>query len=768
MRKKRKLLIYFIIAILVLYAFYRIFPKRYFAKNFLIKRSSELNIILISVDTLRADRLRCYGFEGIETPNIDRLAEEGILFEYCYSHTPLTLPSHCSILTGTLPLHHRIRDNGGFTLDDKQNVVSELLKKKGFKTSAFVSAYVLDSKWGLNQGFDYYFDNFDLSKYKSIGLGDIQRRAEETINEAMNWIERNGDEKFFSFIHLYDPHTPYEPPPPYDKMYPNRPYLGEIAYTDFQIGRLIKFLEERNLLEKTIIIFLSDHGESLGEHREGTHGFFVYNAVLHVPLIVRTPFKSLRGIRVKSPVSLVHVTPTILDLANIPDNVNLQGESFLSLLFSPEKEKEAKIYFETFYPRYHFGWSELKGVIWKNWKFINAPKPELYDIYSDPAERYNLYNEKKEIVDKLKNFLVDIEDKFSSKGAVEYQSLDQETLEKLAALGYIGSFVEEKGTEIRELADPKDKIELFNLLISCKEDTLSGNYQSAIEKIEKILNEDPNIPDAHFSLGNVYWKMGDFEKAISAFKRALEINPKFDFAMINLANIYRILKKYDDALEMINEFLSLNPKDAQGYFIRGDIYLEKKEYDKALEDFKKSLSFSTTVADAYNGIGVIYYVKNELDSAEENIKKAIELNKKVRNAHFNLAQVYEKRGDIVSAIKEYEIETEYYPLNFKAHFNLGKLYGQRGMLKEQIERFRKTIEIVPDFSLGHLFLAKALMDEGSNLNEAIEHAKKGLSLKPPMEFIPLGHFILADIYNRMGRFSEAEAEYQKGKALLGK
>ncbi len=765
--KKRKIFWIIVLAVLILFALYRILPKGYFKKSYFLKKSSGLNIILISVDTLRADRLRCYGFNMIETPNIDRLAEEGIYFENCYSSTPLTLPSHCSILTGTSPLYHRIRDNGGFVLDEKQIVVSEILKKKGFKTSAFVSAYVLDSKWGLSQGFDYYFDRFDLSKYKTIGLGDVQRRADETIDEVIKWIEANGDEKFFAFVHLYDPHSPYEPPPPYDKIYQGRPYLGEIAFTDFQIGRFLKFLEEKGLLEKSIIIFLSDHGESLGEHGEGTHGFFVYESVIHVPLIVRTPFQNLRGIRVKSNVQLVDITPTILNLASISDYGFAQGNSLVDYFFSPFKENLEKIYFETFYPRYHFGWSELKGIKWGKWKYISAPKPELYDISSDPREVHNLYNDRKDIAKKLEDFLSEIIEKYSLKEEIKYQNLDQETMEKLAALGYIGSFVEEKGTEIRELADPKDKIELFNLLVSCKEDTLSGNYKTAIEKIEKIIKEDPNIPDAHFSLGNVYWKMGDYEKAISAFKKALEINPKFDFAMINLANIYRILKRFDDALEMIEEFLSLNPKDAQGYFIRGDIYLEKKEFDKALDDFKKSLSFSTKIADAYNGIGVIHYVRDELDEAEENIKKAIELNPKVRNAHFNLAQVYEKRGDIDSAIKEYEIETENYPLNFKAHFNLGKLYTAKGVLGKGIERFRKTVEIVPDFSLGHLYLAKALMDSG-NLKSAIEHAKKGLSLNPPKEYAPLGHFILADIYNRMGRFADAETEYQKGRALMAR
>ncbi len=768
MREKKRLLLFLIILIIFIYTIYRILPKGFFFKSAFLKKSSGLNIILISVDTLRADRLRCYGFERIKTPNIDKLAEEGILFENCFSNVPLTLPAHCTILTGTLPLHHRIRDNGGFVLEEKRTVISEILKKNGFKTSAFVSAYVLDSKWGLNQGFDFYYDNFDLSKFKTISLGDVQRRAEDTLNEVIKWTERNGKEKFFAFIHLYDPHTPYEPPAPYDKLYPNRPYLGEIAYTDYQVGRFLNFLEEKEILEKSIIIFISDHGESLGEHGEGTHGFFVYRAALHVPLIVRTPFKNLRGIRVKNPVSLVDITPTILNLANISDLNEIQGSSLLSYFFTPDKEKDTKIYYETFYPRYHFGWSELKGIQWKTWKFIDAPKPELYDLSSDPHETRNLYSEKRDIVEKLRDYLAEVIEKYSSKEELKFQNLDQETLEKLAALGYIGSFVEEKGIEIRELSDPKDKIELFNLLISCKEDTLSGNYHNAIEKIEKILKEEPQIPDAHFSLGNVYWKMGEYEKAISAFKKALETNPKFDFAMINLANIYRILKRYDDALEMINEFLSLNPKDAQGYFIRGDIYLEKKELEKALEDFKKSLSFSTTVADAYNGIGVIFYAKDNLEEAEKNIKRAIELNPKVRNAHFNLAQVYEKKGDIESAIKEYEIETENYPLNFKAHFNLGKLYGQKGYLEKQIERFKKTIEIVPDFALGHLYLAKALMDEGANLNQAIEHAKKGLELKPPKEFAPLGHFILADIYNRIGRFADAEAEYQKGKALMVK
>jgi len=252
----------------------------------------ELNIILITVDTLRADHLECYGYDRVKTPQINRLANEGILFECNIVQAPLTLPSHSSILTGTYPLHHGVRDNGGFYLEEDHITLAEVLKTKGYSTGAFVAAFVLDSRWGLDQGFDYYYDNFDLTKYKTVSLDSVQRRGDEVVEEVYKWLENQSQQRFFAWIHLYDPHTPYDPPEPYKTEYRGSHfglYGGEIAYVDHLMGEFRSFMEEKNLLDKTLIIFTSDHGENLGEHKESAHGFFIYDSDIRVPLIIRFP-----------------------------------------------------------------------------------------------------------------------------------------------------------------------------------------------------------------------------------------------------------------------------------------------------------------------------------------------------------------------------------------------------------------------------------------------------------------------------------------------
>ncbi|NMD10086.1 MAG: sulfatase, partial [Acidobacteria bacterium] len=254
------------------------------------------NVVLITVDTLRADRIGCYGFGRVETPVMDTFAAQGVRFARCTDQTPLTLPSHTTLMTGMPPLVHGVRDNGGFVVPPEITTMAELFKAKGYATSAFVGAYVLDSKWGLNQGFDYYFDQFDLSRFEKISLASVQRPGGEVMDEALRWLETNKDGPFFAWIHLYDPHTPYDPPSPFKEKYPNNPYLGEIAYTDTQLGRLWSHLEDKGLRNKTFLVFAADHGESLGEHEEMSHGFFVYESAVHVPLIFVTPFARLRGV----------------------------------------------------------------------------------------------------------------------------------------------------------------------------------------------------------------------------------------------------------------------------------------------------------------------------------------------------------------------------------------------------------------------------------------------------------------------------------------
>jgi len=731
-----------------------------------LKEGKEFNYILITVDTLRADHIHCYGFPTIETPFMDLFASKGIKFEKCIAQTPLTLPSHTSILTGTHPLFHGVRDNGGFLVPQELVTLAEIFKERGYETSAFVAAYVLDSKWGLNQGFDYYFDKFDLSRFQKISLGSVQRPANELMDEALSWLEEKKEEKFFTWIHLYDPHTPYEPPPPYDKKYPGHPYVGEIAFTDAQLGRLWEFLQNNKLVENSFLIFASDHGESLGEHRESSHGFFVYQEGIHVPLIFITPFEKLHGISSSRIVSLVDIMPTVLEMAEIPVPTQVQGESLIPLFFQPEKS-HSYAYAETFYPRFHYGWSELISLQNDRYKLIIAPDMELYDLIKDPDEKENLASSHKKVLAELKTEADNFIEKYSENALeIDYRKIDEDTREKLAALGYIGAFTDSSKLKGKKLANPKEKIVVFNSLSRAREMGLEGKVDEAVKIIKGIITDDPDIIDAYFALGNIYFKHGNHNEAIAYFQESLERRPDDTFTVINIANAYRRMGKYEEAETFVLNHLEKGISDSQLYFILGGIKVLQKKDDEAIKYYHQCLSLNPSSASSHNALAAIYLHKDDLLNAEKHINSVLELNPKLINANYHLAQLLEKKGELTEAAEAYRKELEYSPNHFKSSFNMSRLYRIFGQEEEELKYLQKTIEINPDFPLSYFYLARIYLNRGEKFEEAIELVKKGIELKPEKKDLPFGYFLLADLYNRLGNESKSLEYAQKGKKLV--
>jgi len=762
----RKFLLFlpFIVILVFLLLYFLFWPKKPSFSS--LKNGREFNYILITVDTLRADKIHCYGFPSIETPYMDLFASRGVKFEKCIAQTPLTLPSHTSILTGTQPIFHGVRDNGGFLVPEELVTLAEVFKDKGYETAAFVAAYVLDSKWGLDQGFDFYFDNFDLSRFSKISLGSVQRPANEVIDEALSWLEEKKEEKFFTWIHLYDPHTPYEPPPPYDRKYSGRPYIGEIAYTDSQLGRLWQFLEENNLLDDSFFIFASDHGESLGEHRESTHGFFVYQEGVHVPLIFVTPFEELHGISCAQVVSIVDIMPTMLEMAEAPVPPQVQGESLLPLFFKPEIS-HSFAYAETYYPRFHYGWSELKSLQNQRYKLIIAPDMELYDLKEDPDERKNLASSQRKILAELKAEADKFIEKHSENALeIDYRKIDEETREKLAALGYIGTFTDSSKLKGKKLANPKEKISIFNQLSSAKEMGLQGKVEQAVKIIKDILASDPDIIDAYFILGNIYLKQGNNEGAIKYFEESLDRKPDDTFAVINIANAYRRMGEYEKAETFILDHLKKGISDSQLYFILGGIKILQKRDDEAIKYYEQCLSLNPSSSSSHNALAAIYLNKDDLLNAEKHIKSVLELNPKLSNAHYHLAQLLEKSGELKKAEEAYRKELEYSPNHFKASFNLSRLYRIFGQEEEELKYLEKTIEINPDFPMSYFYIARIYLNRGENFEEAISLIKKGIDLKPEKKDLPLGYFLLADLYNRLGNESLSLEYLRKGQELV--
>lgn len=732
----------------------------------------ELNIILFTIDTLRADHLECYGYDRVKSPQINRLANEGILFEHNIAQAPLTLPSHSSILTGTYPLHHGIRDNGGFYLDENHLTLAESLKNKGYATGAFVAAFVLDSRWGLDQGFDYYYDNFDLTKYKTVSLDSVQRRGDEVLAEVYKWLENQSQQKFFAWIHLYDPHTPYDPPEPYKTEYKGRHfglYDGEIAYVDQLIGEFRDFMEEKNLMGKTLIIFTADHGESLGEHKESAHGFFIYDSDIRVPLIIRFPEGKFAGHVISNQVRSIDIMPTILHLLGDEIPESPQGKSLLSLILKDDAQDELLAYSETYWPRYHYGWSELKSLRKGRYKFIDAPQPELYDIYEDPGEVNNLVNKKTSLGREMKRELLALIEDYAAEGieGVGPGKIDNDSLVKLQALGYIGSFHTKAKEKEGKLADPKDKIGLYNEIKLSQFLVTEERMDEAEKKIKDVLGKDPSVLEARYILGNIYSKQKKYDEAIEEFRKALEVDPDYYDAILGMATTYKKAGMFDEAIVGFKRMVEMDPRDTKSFLHLGDIYHEKGQLEEAKNYLKSGIAINPEAPVFHSKLGAVYLKMNMYDEAEQEIERALSIERSIPliNAHFNMALLHEARGELDQAVLEYKKEQETSPFNFQPDFNLGLLYVKTKEPDKAIKEFKSCVQKNEEYGSAYVFLAKAYMDAGMDLKEAAQLTEKGISLTPDLKTTVLAHFVLADIYNRLGRYRESQQHVSKAKQL---
>jgi len=730
-----------------------------------LREGRDYSVILITMDTTRADRLGCYGFSGIATPTIDLFARRGVRFERCFSTTPLTLPAHTSIMTGTVPPFHGVRDNGGFVVPPGIETLAKVFKARGYTTGAFVGAYVLDSKWGLNLGFDTYYDKFDLSRYETVSLGEVQRPGNEVIDQVLPWLEKAKGGKFFAWVHLYDPHTPYTPPPPYDGLYSDHPYAGEIAFADAQIGRLWSFLEGNGLANNLFLVLAGDHGESLGEHGEGAHGFFVYQAALRVPLIFVTPFPKLQGVVAPGVVSLIDIMPTLCEMTGAPVPPQVQGSSLVPAFFVPERTPREFAYSETFYPRYHYGWSDLRAVQDGRYKLILAPVPELYDLVRDPGEEKNLvYLEKETFAEMRSRAEAYIARAGENAYELDVTKVDEETRERLAALGYIGSFADPSRLKGQKLADPKEKIGIFNDLSSAREMGLEGKADEAVRMIQGIIADDPAVGDAHFALGNLYLRQRKYADAIAAFKKALELKPDDSFAVMNIAGAYQALGRIDDAEQFVLDYLKTGFRDSQLLYLLGNMNYRRKSYDKAIGYFEQCLAENPRSASAHNGLAAIYLTRDDLTKAEEHIRAALGLNPRLQSVRYNMAQLLERQGRLPEAADYYRQEIEDSPKSYKALFNLSRVYRALGRPEDELKTLERTAEVAPDFPLTYFYLARAYLARGERYQEAVDLVNKGISLKPEKGELPLAYFLLADLYNRLGDNARSDEYARKGQA----
>src|SRR5438067_10796501 len=498
--------------------FYRCFRCALLTSSFAVGNAAQAatpaNVVFITIDTLRPDHLGCYGDKQIRTPNIDTLAADGTRFERAYTAVPVTLPSHTVIFTGTYPTLSGVHDFAANKLSPTQATLASVLKDNGYTTGAVIGSAVLDSRFGLNHGFDFYYDHFDFNRLPQSNLDEMEGPGNVVADVTLDWLSKNYQKKFFLWMHLYDPHYPYRPPAPYSEQYKDRPYDGEIAFSDAQVGRLIEFLKNKGLYQNTLIILSGDHGESLGEHGEKTHGFFIYNATLHVPLIIHLP-GDMHARTVQDLVNLADLMPTVLAALDVQIPAQVQGQSLLPLI-SPKKEDNARsLYAETFLPRLHFNWSELRGVETENYHFIDAPKPELYDVGKDPGETKNLYADKRAVSEEMRARLATLIQRYGAgQELAQKTGLDPALIERLKSLGYAGfSGGSNSGANIHALPDPKDRIQTYELFSDAMADSQHGQYDQSIEKLNTALKTDPDSVRGHYLQGLNYYRTHEFAKS---------------------------------------------------------------------------------------------------------------------------------------------------------------------------------------------------------------------------------------------------------------
>ena len=574
------------------------------------------DVYLITIDTLRADHVHSYGDEDIQTPALDELARHGIRFAQAFTPSPITNSSHASILTGLLPSSHGVTDFAR-PLASESPTWAEFLKKRGYQTAAFIGAVILDSKAlapGLDRGFDFY-DNFPEHSQTKSRWGRVERRGTEVVRRAEAWQDAHPRGPHFVWVHLYDPHDPYEPPAPYSTRYKDRLYDGEIAFADSALASFVGHLKQRGWYDNSLIIVVGDHGEGLGEHHEQTHGIFLYDSTLHVPLILKLPGKSAGSV-IQSQVRTTDILPTVLDLLGIPTPQTLDGQS-LKPYISGEKSVSRTLFGETDYPL-HFGWAPLRAVRAEGFKFVEAPRPELYDLNTDPGELKNTYAPWDATVQKLRKILA-VERAQEPPMAPSVGTVGVGTLDELRALGYLGPADSGSSTNVPEpslLPDPKDKIEQQNLLHLAMMASEDGRYSDAQADLEKVLALDPSSQTALMQLGEVELHAGQYAKATEYLKRARALRPEDPTAAFYEGKALVKAGNLTGARDALQDSVRLAPRQsADARVLLGQVFLELKDVKAAEDQFEAVLLLQPERVDAQIGIARTQLANQEFAEA---------------------------------------------------------------------------------------------------------------------------------------------------------
>jgi arylsulfatase A-like enzyme/Flp pilus assembly protein TadD len=660
-----------------------------------IPKKNPLNVLLITIDTLRPDRLSCYSDEHIQTPQIDSLAEKGALFLKAFAHTPTTLPSHTNILLGTTPLYHGVHDNQNFIVRDEFLTLTEHLKSSGYATGAFVGAFPLDSRFGLTQGFDVYDDYYGSKNYQEFSY--VERPAGVVVQKAMEWLE-NQKRPWFLWIHCFDPHQQYDPPEPFKTKHKDAPYNGEVAYVDHELGKLFAYMKKNQWGDNTLIIFTGDHGESLGQHGESTHGYFAYNSSIWIPLIIVSP--GMKPVVADQNVCHVDIFPTVCDVLGMEKPDFLQGISLVPVLKGKKDNRLSSraIYFESLYPFYGRGWAPLTGIVQDDIKYLDSPIPELYNLEKDFDETENQAEDKnlnpyQKTLEKLLE-----EQSYSGKSSAA-KKVDRDTLERLKSLGYLSSPQASFKENFTREDDLKVLLPYQNQLQQAMGAYHKGNVDEGIEILQKIVQERKDFDQAYAYLATLYKVKRDYRKAVEILREGYQNCPK-SYKVITTFGIFLTeVREYEAAIQILQEGLKLIDYDPELWNYLGVAYWRKGDLGEALEAFGRSLSLDHNYSIAFNNMGSVYISKflatkdrSDLDLSIQNFEKAIELDPAYASAYNGLGAAYSQAGDIEGAIHSWEKAVEINPELGFSLYNLGLSYlrkGDKNRALEYLNRYKK-------------------------------------------------------------------------------
>jgi choline-sulfatase len=592
-----------------------------------------LNLVLITIDTLRADRVGCYGYSKIETPNLDSVARRGVVFENAVAQAPLTSPSHASMMTGLLPTVHKVRDTGGFILRSSDTTLAKILKQQGWDTAAFVGSSVLKKRFGFDQGFAVYDDEMGENR---------ERRAGEVVDRAIGWLGSRSGKPFFLWVHVYDPHLPYDPPAPFREKYKGRPYDGEIAYTDQELGRLFAAIGKN-----TLIAVLADHGESFSEHGEYAHGIFLYDTTLRIPFLMAGPGVPAR-LRVKQQARTVDLLPTVLELMGGKAPQAVQGSSLVPA-FTGKEIPTAYSYAETLFPKLNMGWTELRAIRTNRWKFVRAPRPELYDLVQDPAETSNVIAthpaEARDLESKLDAAAGSAPEK------VETAASDRRTMEQLKSLGYLGGSSQREYELTGKGVDPKDRIGVLKLLHFAVYAESGLPLPQRVAMMRQAIAEDPSNPALYSSLGDLYRDSGDRNHEIKVYQEAVKHGVRSAGLYSRLGSLYLHQGRKSEAIPLLEQAARLNPSDYESLETLAVAYRETGRIDDAERTCNSILKSGEEYAPAYNELGMASFQKGDVARARDYFEKAAQLNPIYQ---MNLGRLYKLAGDKARARAAFE------------------------------------------------------------------------------------------------------------------